>query len=335
MREDSTTPLILIADADTANCRVFEAKLTREKYRTVSVTTSVEALQAAMKEPYDVLLWDVHLRDTFDLLPRIRALCPHSILILMTTDDQATLDPELRRLDVTDVLTKPFGLETLAERIRRALHASLTSVVAAKVDLVQIGQLLTLISPAGDCMTRVLDSNQDSFLVVGAPRVETPPDFAPGLRVQVIVNGSDAVYSFPSRLIGFEEHPVAHWELHTPRTIRREQRRKVPRLALHLPVLLSSEPNLQGVTEDVSMTGCAIVADHPLQIGSQVHFSLQHPTQGALEGEGEVVRIQPMIGSGGSLSTPRTQHYRIALHFQELSLTERRRLRSLLQISGR
>src|SRR5262249_4187336 len=155
---------------------------------------------------------------------------------------------------------------------------------SARIDLVSTGQLLTLHSPQGTCVTRVLENDPDRFTVVGAPRVETPPDFAVGLRVRVVIKGVDALYNFPSRLLHLRPQPFAQWELQRPRIIRREQRRKPPRLSVRFAVRLSAaatengEPILNSVTEDVSLGGFALVAEQPLPIGATVHYRLQSAT---------------------------------------------------------
>jgi CheY-like chemotaxis protein/c-di-GMP-binding flagellar brake protein YcgR len=236
----SQAPEVLIADAEPYVCRVFEARLSKDgQFRVASATTGAAALQCALLQVFDVLLWDMRLRDTASLLPRLRALCPRAALLLMTTDDRPVLHLDVRRLDIADVLVKPFGLDTLAERVHRAAWIEPPPAAAAQIDLVRVGQQLSVISPGGVCVTRVLESWQDTFVIVGAPRVETPLDFAPGLRVRVEVRGSDALYSFASKLLRLHLQPVARWELAMPSVIRRTQRRHYPRLPLHLMIALT------------------------------------------------------------------------------------------------
>ena len=55
-------PSILIVDAEPYLCRVFEAKLVRENaFRVVAVTRGEDALQAAVEQVFDVLVWDERL----------------------------------------------------------------------------------------------------------------------------------------------------------------------------------------------------------------------------------------------------------------------------------
>ena len=174
----SSVPLVLIADAEFYICRVLEAKLSKDnRYRSLSVTSGLDALHAAMEQNFAVLLWDLRLRDTFGLLPRLRALCPNAALFLMTTDDRPTLTPEISHLDVTGILIKPFGLDTLIDQLDFALAHPLPLTSTATIDMARIGQRLTLIGNGGECVTRVLEKNLDTFLVIGG-RASSPPSIS-------------------------------------------------------------------------------------------------------------------------------------------------------------
>ncbi|HLV79212.1 MAG TPA: PilZ domain-containing protein, partial [Chthonomonadaceae bacterium] len=349
MRARQAIPCILIADAEPYLCRVFEAKLIRENaFRVVAVSRGEEAVQAAIEHSFDVLVWDVRLgtgESTGTLAP-LRALCPDAVLLLTTTDDRPTASPYLDSLDVGEVLIKPFGLETLVTRIRAALLDPPAVSRSTCIDLARVGQQIQLSSPGGRCLTRILSADQDRFRVVGAPRVETPADFAPGRSVQVAVKGMDGLYRFHSRIARFREQPVASWELVMPGTIHREQRRKHPRHPIRLPATLqqgrpgapadpglpalkprgvSPAVSLQGMTADLSLGGCSLVAEQWLPVGTIVAFAL-HPEAGAeISGRGCILRMEPLIGA-----LPAPARYRLAMSFDEIEDTARHRLRELL-----
>jgi c-di-GMP-binding flagellar brake protein YcgR/ActR/RegA family two-component response regulator len=350
----SPTPSVLIADAEYYICRVLEAKLSKDnRFEVVCATSGLAALQAALERSFDVLLWDLRLRETLDLLPRLRALCPNAVLFLMTTDDRPVTPSSIQRLDVADVLVKPFGLDTLVDQLYQAISAPQRPPVPVSIDLSRVGQQLTLISPAGRCVTRVLERSLDTFTIVGAPRVETPPDFAIGLRVRVQVRGEDALYSFNSRLLRSQAHPVLRWELRLPRAIQREQRRKYPRVPLHMPVVLMGLPKTSaairsvpevdrnhspdevslpaaadGITEDLSLGGCALVSEQLLPVDAEVSFDLKHAGMRNLEGYGRILRTQKMPSS--ETWTAASPRYRIAVQFTEIDPSVRRKLRFLL-----
>ncbi|HZT41217.1 MAG TPA: PilZ domain-containing protein [Chthonomonadaceae bacterium] len=342
-------PSILIADAETYLCRVFEAKLVRENaFRVVAVTRGEEAMQAAVEHSFDVLLWDVRLGggDSCGSLAPLRALCPDAVLLLTTTDDRPSQSAYLDSLDVTDVLVKPFGLDTLVTRIRAALMAPPSVSLSTCIDLGRVGQQILLSSPGGRCRTRVLSADQNRFRVVGSPRVETPEDFAPGRPVRVEVKGKDALYSFRSRIARFREHPVASWELLMPGTIRREQRRKYPRRPVRLPATLqqgrpaapaasskvatnrraSAAVSLQGMTADLSLGGCSLICEQWLPVGTLVTFDLHPDAETRVSGRGCILRMEPLISA-----LPAPARYRIAMSFDEMDDAARQRLRDVLE----
>jgi DNA-binding NarL/FixJ family response regulator len=349
MTPQPAPPSVLIADADPYICRVFEAKLIKEDpFRAMSVTTGQEALLAASQNVFSAILWDMRLRDTLRLLPRMRALCPGAVLLLLTTDDRPTLDSDLARLDVSDILVKPLNLDTLVDRVRAALDAPQSVSQSSPIDVARVGQRLNLTSAQGSCVTRVLENRQDTFTVVGAPRVQVPPDFRPGLRLRAQIVGEDAVYSFGTHLIGTVDEPIEAWEVQKPRVIRREQRRRFARHPLSFAISLEladrteipmeavvrTRPDsihetglIDGQTEDVGIGGCALVADVDLPAGTAVRFVLTPSTDQSISGSGRIVRTTPFSLTGSP--SPDAVH-RLAVQFVSLPAESRRVLRAVL-----
>ena len=122
MQATSAPDSVLIADAEPTICRVFEAKLTKEgRFRVVCASTGADACVFAPQNSFDVLLWDLRIRDSDRWLPQLRALCPDAVLLLMSTDDRPVVSSAVSCLNVADVLIKPFGLDTLQNRVLSAL----------------------------------------------------------------------------------------------------------------------------------------------------------------------------------------------------------------------
>ena len=340
---------VLIADADPYICRVFEAKLTKEHpFRAMSVSTGQEALLAASQNDFSAILWDMRLRDTPRILPRMRALSPGAAILLLTTDDRPTLDSDLARLDISDILVQPLNLDTLVDRVLAALEAPPALSLSTPMDVSRVGQRLELASGDERCVTRVLENRQDSFTVVGAPRVQVPRDFRPGLLVRAYIAGEDAIYSFVTRLIRAVDEPVEAWEIRKPRLIRRDQRRRSARHSLSFAISLEpaedtdrTSPPLSdtavvavrdavvvdGQTEDVGVGGCALVADVALTAGTPVRFVLTPPTDVPITGLGTIVRSSPFSLAG---SPTADDVYRLAVQFRSMPPSSRRQLRDIL-----
>jgi DNA-binding NarL/FixJ family response regulator len=121
--QDTPAPIsVLVADAQPTLCRVFEAILTKEgRFHVASASTGSDAYRLALQQPFDILLWDLRLRDSDTLLPRLRALCPDAALLLLSTDDQPAVSVPVSRLDIAGILVKPFGLDELETHLLTAL----------------------------------------------------------------------------------------------------------------------------------------------------------------------------------------------------------------------
>ncbi len=320
---------VLVADAEPTLCRVFEAKLTKEgRFRVACASTAQEAYRLALHSPFDILLWDLRLRDSDTVLPRLRALSPDAALLLMSTDDQPTISMTVLRLDITGVLIKPFGLDTLEASIRSALTQRTRQQPLHQIGFV--GQYVTIRTPSGACLTRVFENAHDTFLVVGATRVATPPDFGVGLKVQVEYNGRGALYSFDSTLVRELTEPLPCWELAMPDLIRRLQRRRAPRIPLQKMIRLHAAgegPDLlcDGTTTDISILGLALLSATALEIGTHVYFTISPD----VTGRASVVRTQSQRALTGDL------HYRIALQFDDVPSQTQAHLEGWLENAAR
>ncbi len=287
MRDAPAVHSVLVADADPYICRVFEAKLTKEgRFRVACATAGAEAFRLALEEPFDILLWDLHMRDSDTYLPLLRAICPAAALIGMSTDDQPSMSVTLARLDILEVLVKPLGLDTL-ESALHALSGDRFQPRTLYFRIGIVGQGLTISTPGGECRTRILDTEQDVFTVVGAPRIVTPPDFEAGRAVVVRQAGLDALYEFDSRLLRSIDKPLPCWELAMPSTLTRRQRRRHPRVPISLPLIIRlddvTSSVAEAVTTDISASGLAMISKVPLTAGTRISFTLEPSLGGSAE----------------------------------------------------
>lgn len=332
----SKLPLILIVDAESVNCRLFEAKLTRtQEFRVAGATTSDAALRLAAQEPFAVLLWDLRLGETARLLPHLRAFSPQAAVLLTTTDDRLSLPASFDRIDIADVLVKPLNLDVLLQKVRAALVPPVAAPAAVTLELIAVGQQIVLRREAETCITRVVSVGLDAFTVAAPPRIPAPASFTPGAFVRIELQGEDAIYHFETTIQRRITQPVAQWELGMPQMIHREQRRKSPRVAVQAVVLLS--PNdpaiplpIQAAVKDVSRDGLAVVSEQDLPLGADVTFDLRQAGQDSVLGFGQVVRSE----EHPALLPTQPTNYEIAVAFKSLPPTTRRRLHSLVKADG-
>lgn len=325
---------VLIADAEPYICRVFEARLLRDRrYEVATATSDAAAYRLAVLRPFDLVLWDTRLRGTAETLPAVRALCPDAVVLLTTTDDLPRPLPEAWRLDIAGVLTKPLGLDVLSERIQRALSAVPALPGAAWIGLTSPGQRIVLHSGAGTCTTRVLSCGQDVFAVVGAPRVETPDDFRPGLALQGEIQGADGLYAFHTAVVEFRHQPLPLWELQMPQVIRRNQRRRYPRYPLRRPVALRRSEialHAEGTLCDIGAGGCTLLLSERLAEGEIVEVTIENSLSGPFLLSARVAQVNSLF-----MQVPEDalagNGYRASLAFLSPHVLSEGRLTSLLQ----
>jgi len=90
----------------------------------ITAETGAEALRLARDRPFDLVVLDVMLPDTdgFDVVRRLRRDGRHVPVIFLTARDTQADKVTGLTLGGDDYVTKPFGLEELAARIRTVLR---------------------------------------------------------------------------------------------------------------------------------------------------------------------------------------------------------------------
>jgi two-component system, OmpR family, KDP operon response regulator KdpE len=131
-----TQPLVLIVDDEPAIRRLLRTSLLAQGYRTVEAENGATAMTmatAATEKP-DILLLDLGLPDMdgLEVIRLVRAASAVPIVVVSSREDErgkvAALD-----LGADDYITKPFGMEELAARLRAALRHRLQQEGAAPV----------------------------------------------------------------------------------------------------------------------------------------------------------------------------------------------------------
>jgi two-component system KDP operon response regulator KdpE len=114
---------VLVVDDDPKIRRLLATHLTRLGFEIYLAAHGEEALyQASLNQP-DVIVLDLSMpgMDGFSALPRLREWYTDPIIILSATDQERE---KVRALDLgaDDYMTKPFGPDELAARIRAAIR---------------------------------------------------------------------------------------------------------------------------------------------------------------------------------------------------------------------
>lgn len=115
---------ILVVDDERLIRWSLEQQLRREGYSVQSVETGAEALRRIQADSPDLVLLDVRLPDAdgVELLGRLRAADPESLVIMMTAHGGVEAAVRAMKLGAQDYVSKPFDVEELKLTIRKALE---------------------------------------------------------------------------------------------------------------------------------------------------------------------------------------------------------------------
>jgi two-component system response regulator CpxR len=116
---------ILLIDDDVELCSMLTEYMGRYGFRVSSVHRGDTGLKAALEKPYALVLLDVMLPglDGFEVLRRIRAVSPVSVLLLTARGEDVDRIVGLE-IGADDYLSKPFNPRELLARIRAILRRS-------------------------------------------------------------------------------------------------------------------------------------------------------------------------------------------------------------------
>ncbi len=115
---------LLVVDDEPFLCDAVAASLRFLGFSVTTAQTGAGALRLARERPFDLVVLDVILPDTdgFEVVRRLRRDgCRVPVIFLTARDTQADKVTGLT-IGGDDYLTKPFGLEELAARIRTVLR---------------------------------------------------------------------------------------------------------------------------------------------------------------------------------------------------------------------
>ena len=113
---------ILVVDDDRASCELLREIFATEGWETESALSPEEALSAAARERFDLVVSDINLESAqtgLDILRSLRETCPVILVTGFGTLDAAV---EAAREGAWDFVSKPFKVGEVVATARRALE---------------------------------------------------------------------------------------------------------------------------------------------------------------------------------------------------------------------
>ncbi len=114
---------ILLIDDKVEFLKVLSERLKLRGYQVTAVGSGGEALKAVEREPFDVIVLDLVMpvMDGVETLRRLRKLDPRSQIIVFSGYATSQEVDQAMALGANDFLAKPADLDSLLERINRAI----------------------------------------------------------------------------------------------------------------------------------------------------------------------------------------------------------------------
>lgn len=129
MRSDRANPMarapnLLLVEDDEAVRRALTRALRAEGVDVDEAGSAYEALSCLQADAYDAVVADYHLGEQSGawLLEQLERLHPKTLRVLITGDDRLALQPLAERGIFHALLTKPFAVGALVERLRLRAH---------------------------------------------------------------------------------------------------------------------------------------------------------------------------------------------------------------------
>jgi putative two-component system response regulator len=115
---------ILIVDDEELICSVFAKRLQKEGYSCITAHNGIEALNHFYKNTLSLIISDIKMpqMDGMDLLKKLKAVDPKTMVIIMTSYPEIDVAIEAMRLGAFDFLIKPVELDLVVLSVKKALE---------------------------------------------------------------------------------------------------------------------------------------------------------------------------------------------------------------------
>lgn len=298
-----------------------------------TVVSAEEALQRLQQSRYTLLILDLRLRagSGVEVLQYARRIAPLMPVILITAYMATDEVQQALAIGVDAVLYKPFDIDTLLATVRRLLSACVPTLstglaVGRGLSCWLRSGAVALLKTEAQALACRAHSVDEHWFSVDTERLDPPYPHA----WTVEWTGGDGVYSFRTRVVEVATQETAlRWVLQLPKVIRRQQRRRHPRLQVagHALVSIAGRPQrgLEADLIDVSVEGACITLPEPPHRNATVYLDAYAPTEVgnlAFQREGVVRAVVAYVERG----MPR---YRVGVQLQPLPAKARRVLSAL------
>ena len=114
---------ILVVDDDIAVCRILHRMLSDQQYQVELSHSVADALGAVEQKSFDVFVVDYKLPDGtgLDVAEWIRSKGSNAPIILLSGYEASAVALRAEKLNIFDVIEKPFTRATISDAVKRAI----------------------------------------------------------------------------------------------------------------------------------------------------------------------------------------------------------------------
>jgi two-component system response regulator PilR (NtrC family) len=122
---DKQMPSVLVVDDERSMREFLEILLNKEGYQVTLAANGGEAFGLLEKDKYDVLVTDIRMEDIggIDVLKKAKALCPDTIVIMISAFATAETAVEAMKEGAYDYIPKPFKVRDFKKILKDALES--------------------------------------------------------------------------------------------------------------------------------------------------------------------------------------------------------------------
>jgi len=136
---------ILVIEDEPTLARLLSYNLTQEGYETTVASHGGDGLEAALRQPFDLILLDIMLPGLsgFEILTKLRQQGVRTPVIILTARNAEDEVVQGLRHGADDYMTKPFGVAELLARVDAVLRRSRSGEAAprAEENVIRVGNL--------------------------------------------------------------------------------------------------------------------------------------------------------------------------------------------------
>jgi two-component system, NtrC family, response regulator HydG len=112
---------LLLVVSDDLICDIFRQLLERSGYNTVAFEKAKNGVEVLKNECFDIVICDFDLNDGtgIEFFESTKDICPNRINILMTTPGDLINVSEVKKLNISHIIEKPFPFEELLSIVKK------------------------------------------------------------------------------------------------------------------------------------------------------------------------------------------------------------------------